>query len=119
MPQNHQQYVQWNGERFRKWAAKTGTQTAAVVEAMLTSYKVEQQAYRACMALLKLGDAYSPERLEAACAKALTYSPRPGYKAVQTILKAGQDSPPEALADPDSDGDYGFTRGADYYGEVR
>ncbi len=119
MPQNHQQYMQWNGDRFRSWAAKTGPQTVAVVEAMLTGYKVEQQAYRACMALLKLGETYTPQRLEAACAKALTYSPRPGYKAVQTILKAGQDLPPEPPCPPRDDNEYGFTRGADYYGEVR
>jgi hypothetical protein len=24
MPPNHQQYTQWNGERFRKWATKIG-----------------------------------------------------------------------------------------------
>ena len=73
MPPNHQQYVQWNGERFRKWAAKIGQNAKTVVEAILTGYKVEQQGYRACMALLKLADQYSQERLESACAKALTY----------------------------------------------
>lgn len=66
MPPNHQQYVQWNGERFRKWATKIGPNTAAVVEGILTGYKVEQQGYRACMALLKMADTYSAERLEAA-----------------------------------------------------
>jgi len=64
MPPDHQKYTQWNGERFRKWAAKTGPNAATVVEGILTGYKVEQQGYRACMALLKLGDQYSPERLE-------------------------------------------------------
>jgi hypothetical protein len=46
MPPNHQQYVQWNGEHFRKWAAKIGPNTAAVVEGILTTYKVEQQLRR-------------------------------------------------------------------------
>ena len=41
MPLNHQQYLQWNGERFRKWAAKIGQNTTTVVEAILTGYKVE------------------------------------------------------------------------------
>jgi transposase len=35
MPPNHQQYIQWNGERFRKWAAKIGANAAAVVETIL------------------------------------------------------------------------------------
>ena len=83
MPPNHQQYIQWNGERFRKWAAKVGQHTAIVVEAILSGCKVEQQGYRTCMALLKLSDKYKSERLEAACEKALGYTPRPGYKLVR------------------------------------
>ena len=71
MPPNHQQYTQWNGDRFRKWAAKIGENTAMIVETILTGYKVEQQGYRACMALLKMADTYTPKRLEAACARAL------------------------------------------------
>jgi hypothetical protein len=114
MPPNHQQYAQWNGDRFRRWAAKIGPQTTRVVESILAGYKVEQQGYRSCMALLKLGDTYTPERLEMACEKALHYTPRPGYKSVQTILKSGQDRPPENPA-PASTSNHGFTRGADYY----
>jgi transposase len=115
MPPKHQQYLQWDGVRFRKWAAKIGTNTAAVVEAILSGLKVEQQGYRSCMALLKLSDQYTPHRLEAACAKALHYTPRPGYKSIQTILKSGQDKSPDeppTLLEPDP---YSFTRGADYY----
>jgi len=120
MPPNHQQYVQWNGERFRKWAAKIGPNTGIVVESILTGYKVEQQGYRACMALLKLSDQYTPERLEAACAKGLFYTPRPSYKSIQTILKSGQDKPAEESASSSSaPSDFGFTRGADYYGRGR
>jgi len=116
MPPNHQQYIQWNGERFRKWSAKIGPNTIAVVETILTGYKVEQQGYRACMALLKLSDSYTPERLEAACEKALYYTPRPSYKSVQAILKSGQDKISETSSPPS---EFGFTRGADYYGRGR
>ena len=117
MPPNHQQYIQWNGERFRKWAAKIGPNTAAVVETILTGYKVEQQGYRTCMALLKLSDSYTPQRLEAACEKALYYTPRPSYKSVQAILKSGQDKVPETSAAPSVPSEFGFTRGAGYYGK--
>jgi len=116
MPPNHQKYIQWNGERFRNWAEKIGQNTAAVTETILTGYKVEQQGYRSCMALLKLSEQYTPERLEAACARALTYTPRPSYKAIQTILKSGQDEiNKESAAEPQSK--FGFTRGAEYYGK--
>jgi hypothetical protein len=114
MPPKHKQYIEWNGERFRKWAAEIGENTVTVVEAILTAHKVEQQGYRACMALLKLSEQYSSQRLEAACAKALFYTPRPNYKSIQTILKSGQDKPENPV--PASNSEFGFTRGADYYG---
>lgn len=115
MPPNHQQYIQRNSERFRKWAEKIGQNTTAVVESILTGYKVEQQGYRACMALLKLADQYSPERLESACGKALFYTPRPSYKSIQTIIKSGQDKIFEESAAIPEPSAFGFTRGADYY----
>ena len=115
MPLNHQEYVQWNSERFRKWAAKIGENTAVVVEALFAGYKVEQQGYRSCMALLKLSDQFTPERLEAACGIALGYTPRPTYKAIQTILKSGRDKTSIEPQTTTEASKYGFTRGPDYY----
>lgn len=117
MPPDHQKYVQWNGERFRKWAAKIGKCTAIVVESFLTANKVEQQGYKSCMALLKLSDKYSVSRLEAACERALSYTPRPSYKSIQAILKSGQDKLSENTPSNLSNAsEYGITRGAEYYG---
>jgi hypothetical protein len=114
MPPNHQKHAQWNAERFRTWALKIGSSASAVVEVFLTTNKVEQQGYKSCMALLKLADKYTPERLEAACAKALSYTPRPSYKSISAILISGQDKP---LTNPSSEKTrpQGFVRGAGYY----
>jgi transposase len=114
MPPNHQQYLKWDGDRFRRWAEKAGPNTANVVNALLAGHKVEQQGYRSCMALLKLGDQYSPERLENACIKALEYSPQPNYKTVQLILRAGKDKIAVAPAPPEAP-PQSFTRGSEYY----
>jgi transposase len=114
MPPNHQKYMQWNGERFRSWAAKIGENTTVAVEAFLTANKVEQQGYKACMALLKLADKFTPERLEAACAKALSYTPRPSYKSVSAILNSGQDKLPADTVVSKTN-PHGFVRGANYY----
>ena len=117
MPANHQKYIQWNGERFRRWASKIGENTHTVIDALLSGYKIEQQGYKACMGILKLADKYSAERLENACRKALTYTPRPSLKNIQTILSSGQDKTPDdtRTAAKQTDTQYGFTRGADYY----
>ena len=116
MPEDHRKYTQWNAERFHSWARSIGENTQAVVKAIIESRKIEQQGYRACMALLKLADKYTPIRLEAACKKALTYTTSPSFRNVQTILATGQDQLPSDTQQTDTSADYGFTRGPEYYG---
>jgi transposase len=115
LPPKHQEYTRWNGERFRNWAAKIGASTKVVVESILSGYKVEQQGYRVCMSLLKLSEQYSVERLESACRYALSYTPRPTHKAIQTILKSGRDNLIEETPTPTEVSKHSFTRGSDYY----
>ena len=118
MPADHQKYLEWNGDRFRKWAERIGTNTCKVVNAILASQRVEQQSYRSCMGLLKLADKYSAERLEAACRKALSYTASPSYKSIKNILAAGQEKIEPKLQTSDSastQNKHAITRGADYY----
>ena len=56
MPEDHQKYLEWNGDRFRRRGAQIGPNTAAAVTAILASQRVEQQSYRSCMGLLKLSE---------------------------------------------------------------
>ena len=117
MPPNHQVYLQWNGERFLRWAGEIGQHTAVVVRLFLSAHKVEQQGYKSCMALLKLADRYSPQRLEIACQKALSYTSSPSLKSVQSILKSGQDKllAEDVPVKPKQPTAHKFTRGAGYY----
>ena len=117
MPPNHQVYLQWNGERFLRWAGEIGQHTVAAVRLFLSAHKVEQQGYKSCMALLKLADRYSPQRLENACQKAFSYTSSPSLKSVQSILKSGQDKllAEDAPAKPEQPTAHKFTRGAGSY----
>jgi transposase len=117
MPPAHQKYLEWNGDRFRRWAEKIGPATESVIEYFLGSVKVEQQSYKTCNALLHLSDKYTAERLELACGRVLCLTVRPSFKAVQTVLKSGMDkvSREEKPAE-DKAMQYGFLRGAAYYG---
>ena len=121
MPKDHQDYLEWNGDRFRKWAERIGSNTFQVVNAILASQRVEQQSYRSCMGLLKLADKYSVDRLENACKKALSYTASPSYKSIKNIIAAGQDRLiPEEDVKPASESittqnKHALTRGADYY----
>ena len=122
MPTSHQQYLEWNGDRFRKWAERIGSSTHQVVDAILTSKRVEQQSYRSCMGLLKLADKYSADRLEAACRKALSFTATPSYKSIKNILDTGNDQA-EVSDKGQTTGSHtesgksshALTRGADYY----
>ena len=116
MPEDHQKYLDWNGDRFRKWAMQIGTNTGKAVDAILTSGRVEQQSYRSCMGLLKLADKHSPAKLEAACAKALTYTSKPSYKSIKNILANWKEEPSSQEQPPAGERSHGITRGARYYG---
>lgn len=117
MPQDHQKYLEWNGDRFRKWAERIGINTYTVINSILISKSVEQQAYRSCMGLLNLADKYSSNRLEAACKKALSFTASPSYKSIRNILATGADrtEPSESESVSTKHKAKGITRGADYY----
>lgn len=119
MPEKHQRYMAWDTNHFIKWAESVGPNAVIVVRSILTSHKVEKQGYRSCMSLMKLGDKYSLLRLEEACQRALSYTPSPSFKSIQTILKTGQDKMPASPNPTNVERkaeSFGFTRGADYYG---
>jgi transposase len=116
MPEEHQKYAQWNAHRFISWAASVGRNTEVVIKAILATHKVEQQGYRSCNNMLRLTEKYPVERIEAACQKALGYTPSPSYKNVQTILKSGNDQPAQKPEKKEPSSQHGFVRGATYYG---
>ena len=103
-------------------AEQIGSSTCQVVDAILTSKRVEQQSYRSCMGLLKLADKYSADRLEAACRKALSFTATPSYKSIKNILDTGNDQA-EVSDKGQTTGSHtesgksshALTRGADYY----
>ena len=71
------------------------------------------------MGIVKLADKYSINRLELACIRALTYTPSPSLKSIQTILKTGQDKLDginEYVSEQPRSSEFSYTRGADYYG---
>ena len=121
MPENHQKFLEWNGDRFRKWADSIGPDTAKVVDAILTSGRVEQQSYRGCMGLLKLADKYSAAKLEEACKKALTFCSSPSYKSIKNLLTTMKSDVEDTIPNTATINTKprGITRGARYYGGNR
>lgn len=115
-PPNHQLYSEWNGNRFRRWAQKVGELTFAVIDKLLLSYRVEEQAYKGCLSLLKLGDRYGTARLELACQEAFRQVPLPRYSVISRILATGQDQRIPHVEISKASTKNAFVRGSSYYG---
>ena len=122
MPADHQKYLEWDGDRFRRWAKEIGPNASIVIDRMLTSGKIEQQSYRACMGIMKLAEKHSRAKLEAVCSKALTYSSAPSYKSIKNLFATMKPEEFAALTSPAMANarvnPHGLTRGARYYGGV-
>jgi transposase len=115
MPVAHREHAEWTPERLENWAAQTGPSTREFVSKMMAANFHPQQAFRACMGVISLSKHYTPERVEAACARALRYGAQ-GYRNVKTILEKGLDKeePPTqpALVELPN---HSNVRGAEYY----
>lgn len=64
MPENHKLYSEWDKDRFLRWGESIGSSTREVIEKLFSAYRVEEQAYKGCLSLLKLADKYTADRLE-------------------------------------------------------
>lgn len=92
-PEHHKAFLDWTPERLINWARKCGEKTASLVDAVIASKKHPEQGYRSCLGVMRLGQKYGADRLEAACERALELR-SPSYKTVNSILKTGADRLP-------------------------
>jgi len=115
-PKAHQKHLEWTPSRMIRWAEKTGPHTAAVVTRILETKPHPEQGYRSCLGILRLGDRYSPERLEAACLRALSIQ-GVSYRSIKSILEHGLDRLPleDEQATLDLPQEHENLRGPDYY----
>lgn len=115
MPESHRQAGEWTPERLVKWAAQIGSATEQLIIKALAQRKHPQQAYRSCLGILRLGKAYSEQRLESACQRALMLGSC-RYKSVESILKHRLDEQPlDIQEEPSLPDQHDNIRGPAYY----
>lgn len=119
MPTSHQSYAQWTPERIINWAQKIGTHTETFIEELIAARQQPQQAYRACLGVLRLGKRFGEIRLENAALRALTIHAI-SYKSIESILRQGLDQLPLPKSNSKelsstSIANHDNIRGADYY----
>ena len=97
-------------------AEQIGPSTAIAIQRIFEGVKIREQAYNAVNAVLRLEKAYGAERLEAACAFALTRFHSPRYRQLRTILAEKLDA--GAITKNEDSTESGYIRGANYYSHL-
>jgi transposase len=93
MPESHRRHAEWTPSRIIAWAEKTGPSTAKLASEVMAFRAHPEQGFRSCLGIIRLGGRFGPERLERACARALTVKAH-SYRSVESILKTGLDQKP-------------------------
>ena len=119
MPESHRKHSEWSPGRLLNWAQSIGPGARDVVKWQFEHRPHPEQGYRSCLGLLSLAKRDSPERLEAACRRALIIG-APTYKRINSILKAKLDQHPELFPTPAAPASpppapHANVRGADYF----
>jgi len=79
------------------WAQSAGPATAQLFKTILESKPHPEMGYRSCLGILRLGQRYSNERVEAAAARAIATGAC-SYQSVKSMLARGLDR--QALETP-------------------
>lgn len=116
MPRAHRDYAEWTPQRLVSWARQAGPSVAGLIETVMATRVHPQQGFRSCLGILRLGQRYGPERLEAACLRALAVGAA-SYRSVRSILVAGLDRQESPAGEPSGSlpAEHENLRGASYY----
>ena len=120
MPLSHQRYLEWNPSRILSWAEKTGPYTKEMVKTILEKRKYPEQGYRSCLGILRLTSAYTAQRMENACKRAINYHAY-SFKSVKMILENNLDKQADLFDTANSSKtvlpEHENVRGKSYYGD--
>ena len=114
MPAKHRHYAEMTAEKVRTDAQTVGPNVAALVEVILRNKPRPEQGIRACAGILKLKRGSGPERLDAACARALALNAC-SLKSVTSILKNRLETQPVEAAPEAPTIAHTNIRGAHYF----
>lgn len=117
MPEAHKLYVSHTAESSRTWATTVGPHVSALVEDML-NHNPERQALHTILSLQKLAKKYGATQLEFACGEVRQVAQVPTTRIIERVLINQKKKTPEVPANRNVENDYGFTRGAEYFGRV-
>jgi len=109
-PQRHQAIVDLSHEKLLRQAEAIGPVTAGVLYAQIHARKHPEYALRASLGILRLGKDFSPEKLEAACTRALALKST-SYRAIRALIQNGAAQAELTLSLPEHEN----LRGSSYF----
>ena len=113
MPASHRR-ARWSPEQLLRGAEQIGPHTTALISAVLHSRRHPEQGVRTGLGILRLGERYSPVRLEAACQRALALNAL-SYRSVDSILAHGLEAQPLVAESAAPSLDHANLRGPEYF----
>lgn len=117
MPDKHKLYVDHTQESILEWAESVGSATTKLVQYIFQSAPVEKQALKSSLRLKHQGKKYSRQEIEQACSEAIKIATNPTIRVVETILINNKKrNAKNNLTEKELQSNYGFTRGASYFG---
>lgn len=114
MPPAHQQMTTDSIAYFRQKAKSIGPMTQQYIEVLIHRRPFAQQAFRACLGILRLGQRYGFVRLESACQCGLQLGAY-RYRDIETLLRNGREQVPVTPEQTLNLPIHEHVRGADYY----
>lgn len=104
-------FVEWDADRIMRWARSIGPSTTIVVERILASRTVVEQAFNSALAVLRMTKRYRKEDVERASGVALGQFASPRYHHLKAILA----SEAVRMENAPDDSTSGILKGSDYF----
>ena len=115
MPSAHRRYAEWTPAKMMSEAAKVGSATVALFEAIMKAKPHPEQGFRSCLGIIGLIRSYGVTRLEAASRRGNDIGAT-SYGSIASILKHGLDKAYATEPTPDVPPiRHGNIRGSRYY----
>ena len=98
-PASHRRHAETTPDQLRERAARIGPATAILIDVILRDRPHPEQGFRSCLGTLRLARSYAPERVEAACDRALAINTRTMASVKSILINRLDGRPPDRPAE--------------------
>jgi hypothetical protein len=108
-------FTEWDEERIRRWAKVIGPATEVVIDRILSSRTIVEQAFNTALAVGHLTNRFEKERIERASDIALAQVHSPRYRHLNSILSSKTDQDESKRIQSKAKATKGILKGREYF----